>query len=402
MPTYQSAANILVAIRAETTAGVAATVTGASVIRINDSPGLELKRAIIQSAEKRDDAMKTMGRLGGKSVDGSYNGEVHVGGDVDLMLAAIMRTSWATTIAVGFATMTTVAIATGTLTAAAGDWVGAQALRVGQVFTITGTTVTADNSLRTVITALSSTAITVPAATFTTLAASATGTITVLRRLTTPTTPTEQTFSVEQYDQDTDLSELFLGCKVTGFKLSLKPGAMAQWSATFLGTDRTVLETGTSPYFTTPTATTGLGLVADDSAIRYNGAAVANFTGLDLDFQIAAKVEPVVGTLVPPVPFANDLTVSGTITGLRSDFANLTLFDAETEFEINVLLQDAAAAPKGCLNFHFPRCKISALAAPVGGGDGGKVETLGLMIGPKVAATGYDATIATISTSASA
>ena len=400
MPTYQGAANILVAIKAETTVGVAATAAGASVVRINDSPGLELKRAIIQSAEKRDDALKTMGRLGGKSVDGSYNGEVHVGGEMNTMLAAIMRTSWATAIVVGFASVTTVAIATGTLTAAAGDWVGGQSLRVGHVFTVTGTTVTGDNSLRTPITALSSTAITVPAATFTTLAATATGTLTVLRRLTTPTTPTTPSFTIEQYDQDTDLSELFLGCKLTGFRLSLKPGAMAQWTATFIGLDRTALTTGTSPWFTTPTATTGLGLVADDSAIRFNGAAVANFTGLDLDFSIAAKSEPVIGSLVSPAVFDNDLTVSGTITGLRSDFSNLTLFDAETEFEINALLQEATAVPKECLNFHFPRVKIAQLSAPVGGGDGGKVETLGLMIGPKVAATGYDATICTISTSA--
>lgn len=400
MPTYQSAANVYVALRAETTTGVAATVTGANVLRITASPGLELKRAMVQSAEKRDDGLKTMGRLGGKSVDGSYNGELHVGGDVDAMLAAIMRTSWTTATTIGFATMTTVALGTNTITAAAGDWVGGQGVRVGDVFTITGTSVSGDNSLRVPIVAAASLTLTVPAASYTTLAAAATGTVTILKRLTSPTTPTRQTFTVEQYDEDTDLSELFLGCRLTGFKLSLKPGAFATWQATFLGMDRTVLATGTSPYFTSPSVTTGLGLIADDSAIRYNGAAVTSFTGIELDFTIAAKVEPVIGSLTPVDVFDNDLTVTGSITGLRSDFSNLTLYDAETEFELNVLLQEATSVPKGCLNFFFPRVKIGALSAPVGGDDGAKVETLTLMIGPKVAATGYDAGIAVISSSA--
>jgi hypothetical protein len=43
--------------------------------------------------------------------------------------------------------------------------------------------------------------------------------------------------------------------------------------------------------------------------------------------------------------------------------------------------------------------KISGLSADVGGGDGAKIETLNLMVGPKAAATGYDATIATFSSS---
>jgi hypothetical protein len=42
--------------------------------------GLQLDRAVIQSAEKRDDGLKSMGRLGGKSVSGSFNSELTVGG----------------------------------------------------------------------------------------------------------------------------------------------------------------------------------------------------------------------------------------------------------------------------------------------------------------------------------
>ena len=91
--------------------------------------------------------------------------------------------------------------------------------------------------------------------------------------------------------------------------------------------------------------------------------------------------------------------MSGTITGLRSDFANLTLFDAETEFEINMLLEEPTGSPAAALGIYIPRAKISGISAPVGGGDGAKIETLTLMVGPKTADSTHDYGVATFSSS---
>ena len=397
--TYQTGSNVLVALRAESTTGVAATVTSAEQIRITDSPGLELRRAVIQSQEKRDDGNTSMGRLGGKSVDGSFNLELTVGGALNTMMGAVMRTTWATSTAITFVTLTAVTFATDAVESSAGDFL-AEGIKIGDIFTISGSDTAANNSLNSQVIAITSGTLSVPASTFTAAAtADTSGTLTVRRKLAQATQPTRSSYSVEQYDQDTDLSELFLGCRVVGMRLSFRPGAMATATFTMLGMDRTALATGTSPYFTTPTVTTGLGLIADDSSIRYNGAAVADFTGFDLDFQITAAGEPVIGSFVTPDIFDNDLAVSGSITGLRDDFSNLTLYDAETEFEVSILLQEPGSTPKNCLSIFLPRTKLSALSAPVGGGDGAKVETLALMVGPKVSATGYDAGMATISTS---
>ena len=61
--TYQTSGNVLVALKAETTTGVAvSTVTGAAQLRITDSPGLKLNRAVVQSEENRADGLRTMGR----------------------------------------------------------------------------------------------------------------------------------------------------------------------------------------------------------------------------------------------------------------------------------------------------------------------------------------------------
>jgi hypothetical protein len=396
---YQTGSNVLVALHRETAIGVQATATGADQLRIVGSPGLVLNRAAIESQEKRSDAIANMGRLGYKSVEGSYNVELSVGGATDLLLEALMRSTWATSTALTAGTYTSFTVGTNEVVAATGDFT-ASVLKVGDIFTLSGYSTASSNDLNVQITAITSLTLSVAAGTFATAgAADTTCTLTVLKKLKSATAPTRYSHTVEQYDTDIDLSELFTGCRVVGARFSFKPGEMATGEFRFMGVDRTALATGTSPYFTSPTLSTTLALVADDSSILKDGVAVATYTGFDLEFAITARGEPVIGSLTTPDIFDNDLRVTGTITGLRSDFANLTLYDAETEFELAVKLQEPTGTPPECLAFFLPRVKISGLSADVGGGDGAKIETLNLMVGPKAAATGYDATIATFSSS---
>jgi hypothetical protein len=396
---YQTAANILVAVRAEATTGVAATVTGAQQVRLIDSQGLQLNRAPIQSTEKRADLLTSMGRLGGKTVEGTLSSELTAGGATDVLFEAVMRGTWATSVAIAAASVTSITVGTNEVVGV-GDWIGTEGIRVGDVFTLTGYSTTSSNDVNARVIALTSGTISVPDGTFATAGATdTTCTLTRYRKLVTAATPVRRSFSVEQYDKDTDLSELFLGCRVTGFSIDAQPNQPATVQYTFLGMDRTALATGTSPYFTSPTLTTNLMLAADDSSINYNGSDVTDFTGFSLDFQISAAPQPVIGSFVTPDVFDNNLVVTGTVSGLRQDFSNLTLYDAGTEFELSILLEEEETAPKSCLSIFLPRVKIQALSAPVGGGDGAKVETRELMIGPLAAVSGYDGTIAVISSS---
>ena len=406
---YQTNSRILVAIKRETTIGTAATAASAQQMRIVDSPGLELSRAIIQSQEKRSDALKDMGRLGGNGVDGSYNFQATVGGATDILLEAIMRSTWAVANAItvdGTAPKTSFTVdSTSQFTYIGTSTLLALGLRVGDVCTFTNMSTAANNDIRLRIATINAAGlvVTVAGTPLTVQTADAAATLTIMKKLTTPATPTRYSHTIEQYDAETgvDLTELFLGCRLVGLDFSFKPGQMATYQATFMGLDRTQLVTGTSPWFTTPTLTTGLALIADDSAIRYNGADVASFTGCDLSFKIAGSREAVIGSFVSPDIADGDLEVSASISALRSDFANLTLFGAETEFELSILLQEpAATGARPAIGLHFSRVKIVKLNAPVGGGDGFKKETLSLMVGPKVAATGYDGGIASIFSSA--
>ncbi len=403
MTTYQRSSEVLVAIRRETTTGVVATVTGATQVRIIDSQGAQFSRAPIQSQERRTDALMQMGRLGYKTVSGDYNMEMSVGGALDIVAEAVMRSSWVPAWSAPFSSLTTVAIGTNTLTAAAGSWLtlGSGGIRVGDIFQLSSTTVTGDNSLNKLVTAVATLTLTTEAGAFTTLAATATGTITILKKLKTATSPTRYSHTIEHYFQTLDLSEYVVGCRAVGLKMSFKPGQPATAVASFQGMDRVALASGASPYFTSPTLTTNLILIPEDSTVRFNGVQVANFTGADIDFSIAAAGVPVIGALVTPDIFDNSLNVTGSITALRSDFSNLTLYDAETEFEVSIKLEEPGSSPKNCWHIFLPRVKLGGLGAPVGGGDGAQQETLTLMVGPKTAAaaTGNDAGIATISSS---
>jgi len=403
----QTSNNISVRIARETvTTGVAAVAgfTPCHEMRLVGSPGLELKRAQIQSAELRDDGNETLARLGYKTVDGSINAEVTVGGATDLLLEAIMRSTWSASsllfTCTGAGANVSLAFTANTATlAGSATWTTTHGVKRGDIMRFGAVGPTIDN-INCLVVDVAPQVLTFAGSPLAIVGADSDATATRLKKVVTATTPTRYSHTIEQYDQDVDLSELFLGCRCTGFKLSCKPGAMAQYSATFMGMDRTLLVTGTSPWFTTPTTTTGLGLIADDSAVWFNGAAAVNITGFDLDFTITARGEAVLGNFVTPDVFDTVCKVTGTITGIRTSFANPILFDAETEFLVGIMLQEPGAVPRGALSITLPRVKLGALSAPVGGNDGAKIETMPLMVGVKVAAAGSDATVAVVSSSA--
>jgi len=405
MPTYQTAANVLVALAAEAagTPGTAALVgaADAKLLRIIDSPGLVKHFGKIVSAEKRDDGEVPLPRHGGITVDGSYNTELTVGGAQDVLLQAIKRSTWvAENIAMtcdGGAVWTSIqATAVNVLTLVGTGSFITQGFKVGDLVKITAV-VTNLNKIG-MVSIVAANTLTFFGSPFALEAADPNAVLTIMKKVKTATTPTRRSFTFEQYEQDHDRSQLFLGCRPTELRLSFKPNAHALATWSLLGMDRTILDVGTSPWFTLPpAATTGLALIADDSTICYNGAAVAHFTGFDLTFTINAAGQPVIGSQVSPDIFDNDVSVSGTITALRSDFSNLTLYDADTQFEVGIHLHEPGALPQGGFGFFLPRCTLGEASAPAGGGDGALIETLALNTGPKVAAATYDAGTCTIS-----
>lgn len=386
----QTGSNYLVAIGPELVAtGTPALVASGKQLRTIASPGLKLNRANIMSAERNDAMLRPMGRLGFKSVDGSYNSEWSVGGMQDDLLAALLRTSWGAAVTITYsniATFTSLEITNTSTIVSVGTTSFVGVIFEGDIIYLTDMSNPLNNNINLRVLTVAANTLTVAGAPLTVQIADIACSLIRRKKLYTPTTPVRCSWSVEQYNEDIDLSELFIGCRLIGVKFSFKPGAHATVTWTFLGMDRTLLLVGTSPWFTTPPVTTGISVVADDSVIVAGGAVVANYTGMDLDFAIAAKGEPCIGSLISPDIFDNDLSVSGSITGLRSSFAELIKYDAETEFSLGMRLEEPIAAPKPVVSLWLPRVKIGGVDAPLGG-DGAMIETRSLLIGPAVGTT---------------
>ena len=396
----QTGSNYVVNYKVEVTEGTAATGGAATGERLRTlaSPGLKLARSGIMSAEKRNDANKSMMRLGGKSVAGSYVFELSQG-SFDTLIEAAMRSTWATTVAITQATasLASITTTTSTIVASAGSWLTA-GVRQGDVVRLTSHSTAANNSINLNVTAVTALTLTVQGTPLTLDAApDSSFTLTIAKKIVQATTPTRRTFTVEQYLEDMDLSEQFLGCRVVSLGLEFKPNSMVTATVGWIGLNRTALATGTSPFFTSPTEYTSINLVADDASIRYNGTVVTTLTGWSVNFAIDATTEPVIGSLVPPGSYDNDMTVTGSCSGLVSDFSDLTLYDAETEFSMNIMLVEPESEPKSFVNFHFPRVKITDIDAPLGS-ESAYVQTRQLFFGPAVATTSLDAGVCSIST----
>jgi hypothetical protein len=398
----QTGKNIVVAYKVQPTAGTAPGTGSAKQLRIDASPGLSLKRTLINNAEVRSDGLSSMPRLGSRMADGSYNVPLTVDGLVDL-LEAITRSTWvaATAITQATAGLTSITTTTTTIVASAGSWITA-GVRVGDVVRLTGHSTAANNSINLRVKAVSALTLTVQGAPLTTDAvADTTFTLTILKKLKNATTPTKRAFYVEEYNTDIDVSEVFDYCKVVQLKVSGSPDGSGTAEVSFLGLNGAVLNTASSPYYVAPTLGTAIRLVFADATISYNGTDVATCTAFDFTLAITAKTEPVVGATTSPDVFDNDCVLTGSLSFIRQDLANVSLFVNETEVELHILLVEPESEPKDCLAFYIPRVKLTAADAPLGG-DSAMIETLPFTTGKKegFSATGYDDTLLTISTSA--
>jgi hypothetical protein len=397
MPT-QAGKNLLVAYKVQPTKATAPGTGSAKQLRIDASPGLSVKRQLIENPEVRSDGLTSMPRLGSREVPGSYNVPVTVGG-LDDIIEAVMRSTWVASVAITQATMTSITTTTSTIVAAGGSWI-TQGVRKGDIVRLTSHSTAANNSKNLRVLDVSATTITVPAGSLTTDAvADATFTLTILKKLKNATSPTKRAFYIEEYNQDIDVSEVFDWVKFIGIKIVGSPNGSATAEVTCLGADGATLASGASPYYISPTLNTGIRLVFADATVSFNGTDVANCVGFEINIQIAAKTEPVVGSTTSPDVFDNDMKVTGSLTFLRQDLANVGLFINETEVQLHILLVEPESEPKDCLAFYIGRVKLTGADAPLGN-DGGMMETLPFTVGKSESVTGVDDSMLTISTSA--
>ena len=396
---YQSGQNVLIAHKVESTFNTAPGASGGKRLRFVASPGMTLRRGIIESQEVRADQLASPVRLGMHEAQGSYGAEMSVG-TFDELLEAVLRSTWVAAVAITQAAMTSITTTTSTIVAAAGSWI-AQGVRVGDIVTLTGHATTANNDLRLRVTAVTASTITVAGTPLTADAVADTSfTLTILRKLkTVDGAPTKRSFYFEQYYQDLDLSEVFGGVIITGFTLRGTPNGMASIEFRTLGASGVALAEGASAYFSSPTLTTAMPLVFTDAKLRLGSEELVRCTGFELSCDLEASMPEVIGSTTAPAGFTNRMTTRGSLSFLKQDLAFLTALGSETEYELSVLLQENESAPKDCHSFFVPALKLTANDHPLGGA-GAMLDTCPFVAYKKEGVTGYDNAQVTMCSSA--
>jgi hypothetical protein len=403
----QPGKNVIVAYKVESVFGTPVSGSGAEKFRIQPGGGLSMTRELIEDPEVRTDGQRSMARLGSKSVSGSYRGTLSVG-TFNTFLEALFRSTWvADAVAItcdGGAVYTSLAVTTqNTLTLVGTESFLTQGVRVGDVIHL-GATGGASDNVNAVVATVAANVITVLGTPWTNFTADTNATLTIKKKLKNGSTLTRRSFTIEEYFEDLDESEIFPGCRVVSLRLTFGPNQTVNVEFGLMGQDMTIgAAGGSTPIFTTPTEYVSIGLVAVDASIYVAGAAIATITGGELLFELNAQGQAVVGSVLTPDIFEGPMKVTGQITAVRTllTSSHLARFLAETDnVELSLLfVEPDAAAPIDFVHVFVPRLKYLGVTANLGD-DGALIETIPVYAAAKATTTGYDAATATISTSA--
>ena len=363
------------AYKVEGTYGTAPAASGAQSLRRVTSD-INLTKDTYQSNEIRTDQQMQDMRHGVRRVQGTINGELSPGTYADFMAAAV-RKAWAATSALTGLSITVAGAGPYTLTRASGDFLTGGVKR-GDIVRLTGGTFNA-NSLNKnlLVTAVTSTVLTVRVLNGTTLTAEgpiASATVTVVGKKTwAPTTGhTNLSYSIEHWFSDLVQSEVYTGCQPSSLDIQLPASGLATIGIGITGQGIT---TASSQYFTSPTAATTTGLMAAvNGLLLVGGTPIAALTGITLNVASNRSGDPVVGSNVVPTLFPGRILVSGQATAY---FDTVTLRDAflnETEFELIVALTADNTAASACMSIALPRVKANGHT--LNDGEGGLVATI--------------------------
>lgn len=347
--------------KVEATYGTAPGASGGQLLRRVTSD-LGLTKETYQSNEIRADYQVADFRHGVRRVGGSLKGELSPKTYADFMAAALRR-DFAAVSAISSLSITIAGSGPYTITRATGSWL-TDGVKIGHVVRLTAGSFTAGNLNKNVlVTGLTATVITgivLNASTMTAEGPIASSTLTVVGKQTyVPTTGhTDKSFYFEHWFSDVAQSEQFSGVKINSIDISLPPTGISEISLGLMGKD---IATGTSAYYTSPTAATSTGVMAAvNGVVLVGGTQVAILTGMSIKIDGGYSGDPVVGANTVPNVFPGRVRVTGNFTAYFQDATMRDYFVNETEISIVAAFTTANDANADFLSFAMPRVKVGS------------------------------------------
>ena len=372
--------------------------SGAQILR-RVSSSLSLSKDTYQSNEIRSDRQIADFRHGTKRVQGNVAGELSPLTYADFFEAAL-RGTWAAAVTKDEAIFTSAAAdnATSKFIFAGGNPV-TEGFRVGMVIRFTGLSEAANNGKNFTILGFGGTnsrEITVFPAPSTQAADTEFEVASVGQSVTVPSTGhVSRKVAVEIYNEDIDVARLYTENRVGGFNVQLPATGMSTVEFSMLGRNMKLFEDASAPFFTTPSPATTTGILAAvNGLLRIKGSIVAVVTGANIQCELSASGDAVVGSDLVPEIFLGRANITGQMTAFFENPDLIETFVNEEEVEFLIYLTTTSAPASPAMTFYLPRIKLGG-ADVATEGEGGQSITLpfqALLYTGDEAATGIPAT----------
>lgn len=399
MPTGQPGNLVSVRAKVESVFGTPVSGASAEVFRIQPGQGLTHSRTLVEDPEVRRDGQRAMARFGSVNVGGSYPATLSVG-SFDTFWQALFGSTWAAAAAITVnngASLTSFEVTDDHTVAFVGSTDLTTLLKVGDVARFTNMSNSANNNINLRIKTVSAAGFTTHGTPLTIQTADTAATLTVAKKLknfTSAATQTRRSFTIEEYNEIFDDSELFSGCRVVSAHITMGVDGVIRVEFGIIGRNMTIPGSAATPVFTSPTEYVSIGLVAEDAKISVNGSDLAVVTSLDIMIDRGGRPLHCLGNdgLCADV-FEGPFKVTGSFTAMRTALtgSNLATYLAETDnVELHVLAVEPESEPKDFISFFLARLKLLGAGTDLGS-DGGQIENVPFYAAAKNTATGYDA-----------
>ena len=400
--TYQSNFNAYVAYKAQSALGSQASGSGASILRTAGGGGIKLSKAAVESNEIRRDGMRSRGRHGTQKIAAEYNGELSIGSH-ETIIEAVCRDTWSSAdLTLTQSDFTSLTTGAHTIVLTSGD-PRTLGLRVGDVIELLNYS-GGNNAENLRVTGLSATTITV--AETLSVNASADTSCSIVRRGKKLTayggaSIVKRYFTLEEYEYDIDQSTVATDFVWAGVKFGMSPNGLITCNPHGIGTGQVEAKaSGASPFFTTPSASSGAPLAVVDATVRLNGADLVQLTSFDLSVDIGASAPDVFGSgaiKYAPEVFGGQLAVSMNLSMLRSDLSVFSDFIAETQYSLHILAVENEGEPKDFISIYVPNFTLGGVdASALSKQGGGRTQSISIpssLVGIDNTGAGFDATM---------
>lgn len=351
-----------VAFKKETTFGTPAGTSGGSLLR-RVTGNFNLVKEAYESNEIRVDRQVADFRHGVRSAEGTLNGELSSSAYDDFMGSIVGKDFAAVTLGAA-AQITVTAVGTVyTLVRASGSFL-TDGIKVGMVIRAAGLTTSGDNGKNLLVASVTATnAVVIPlnGSTMTAQGTATSVTLTVPGKQTfVPATGhTDDSYTIEEFYADIAQSEVYTGMKVNSLAVQLPATGLTTIDIGFAGKDLT--QTGTTQYFTTPTAQGTQGIFAAVNGVMLvQGAPVALITSADFSIERATENATVVGSNSVADIFTGRIRVTGNMSIYFQDAAFRDYFNAETPVSLVLTVTADNTATANFVTFTLPKVKLGS------------------------------------------